>query len=363
MNAPLKFYVNRQLVDERLSCTPLLYPFWPPKIKAATPFASALWQRYTFDSAYYALVPEVTQADAILLPHNYWLWQRCQPERLQACLREAAQHQKPLVIDAYGDSAADLPVKNAVILRTSQYRFALKPHEIMLPAYVEDLREAYPDLGAATPRPKVDVPVVGFTGWAELPTHQAVKTWLKAASLQLRTCLNANAAYLIPGVILRKQLVHHLQGAPGLRTNFQIRNTYSGHQKTVQGDFQRLRREFISNILESDYTLTVKGNGNYSQRFYETLSLGRIPLFVDTACVLPLEAQIDYTSCCVVVDAKDRRRLAEMLCAWHQRMTPEQFIEMQHRARAIFETYLRVDRFTPYLMEEIAAKLKVLRER
>ena len=57
---------------------------------------------------------------------------------------------------------------------------------------------------------------------------------------------------------------------------------------------KQLRFEFIRNILSSDYTLCFRGSGNYSLRFYETLCLGRIPLFINTDCKLPFEDEINW---------------------------------------------------------------------
>lgn len=345
----LKLYVDKKFVDEKLSYTPLLFPFWSPKIKKSTPFISAVWARHTFDAAYYCLVEDAASADYLLLPHNYWLLKTHRPERLNAFIQETRLLGKPILIDAYGDSDAEIPVENARILRTSQYRFNMKPNEIMLPAYVEDLLETYPIGDAERTRAKTSPPIVGFVGWAEIPYRARVKSWLMTGISLFRR----QYAAFIPGVSLRKRCLKRLSASPEIQTNFLIRRAYSGHTSTITEDIQTLRTQFIENIRQSDYTLTVKGNGNYSQRFYETLSLGRIPLFLDTQCVLPLESRINYRDCCLMVDERDLDRLPEIVAEFHRAVSDEQFRQMQQRAREIFETYLRVDVFTKYLVEDL----------
>ena len=58
---------------------------------------------------------------------------------------------------------------------------------------------------------------------------------------------------------------------------------------------QKARQEFYSNLLSGSYSLCIRGNGNFSYRFYEALSFGRIPILVDTDCVLPFANIIDWS--------------------------------------------------------------------
>ncbi len=164
----------------------------------------------------------------------------------------------------------------------------------------------------------------------------------------------------IPGVLLRKYAIIRLQDTPYISVNFIIRQTYSGHKNTRQGDLNTIRQQFIVNMFESDYILNVKGNGNYSQRFYEPLSMGRIPIFINTECVLPLESRIDYRECCLFVEHHHLDRIGEILTEFHRQICPEQFLWMQQRAREIFETYLRVDVFTKYLIQELHEHLRAI---
>lgn len=352
MQDAVRIYVNRHHVEQKLSYSALLFPFWSPKIKQSTPFGSAIWQQYSFDRRYIELSDTPEQADFVMLAHNYWLIQKKNPDLLANVVREAERLGKPVLIDAYGDSDTAIPIPRSCVLRTSQYRFKLQPNEIIMPAYVEDVLERYCQ-GTVQLRQKQDTPSVGFTGWADGPFADSWRKSLKTLLFRSLGLFKKQYAAFVPGVTLRKYALERLQAAPQVRGNFIVRSSYSGHKKTLQGDVQEIRQQFVTNLLESDYALNVKGNGNYSQRFYETLSLGRIPLFVDTECVLPLESSIDYRECCVFVDYNKLARIGEMLSEFHQQLEPERFVSMQKRAREIFEKFLRVDGFTKHLARNL----------
>src|SRR5262245_47773859 len=103
------------------------------------------------------------------------------------------------------------------------------------------------------------------------------------------------------GIYLRKLVMSHLNASRRVETSFIVRDAYFGGNPAPQS---RIRTEYIQNILESDYVLCVRGNGNFSFRFFETMSLGRTPVLIDTDCVLPLDFMHDYRDLCVIVDRK-----------------------------------------------------------
>lgn len=346
-NKILKIYANRDFVCSS-GYTPLLFPFWGPVLKSTTPYLAAVFEKYNFDKTYYSLVDNIEEADFVLVPHNYWFFKKKNPKLLAKCLGEARQHNKLILIDAQGDSAESINIENAYILRTSQYKFQMKKNEIMIPAYAEDLLETYFG-GELQIREREDLPVVGFAGWAEMPFLSRIKSLVKEIPIRLLGLFNKKYHALEKGIFFRKKALDILNKSKLAKTNFIIRKFYSGHSQTIEGNFKNIRREFVENIIDSDYILCVKGDGNYSTRFYEALSLGRIPLFVDTESVLPLEDVINYKDFCVFVGFRDLPKIGKILADFHKNLTNEQFEEMQKKARIAFENYLRIDKFTKYL--------------
>jgi hypothetical protein len=53
---------------------------------------------------------------------------------------------------------------------------------------------------------------------------------------------------------------------------------------------------FYKNISETLFTLCIRGWGNYSYRFCQTICMGRIPILIDTDCVLPFEEIFNYNN-------------------------------------------------------------------
>ena len=70
-------------------------------------------------------------------------------------------------------------------------------------------------------------------------------------------------------------------------TNFIYRKKYRAGAKS-QKDLQSTTLEYYENLLDSDYILCIRGAGNFSIRLYETLMVGRIPIFVNTRLYLAI---------------------------------------------------------------------------
>ena len=93
-------------------------------------------------------------------------------------------------------------------------------------------------------------------------------------------------------------------------------------------------------MLESDYALCVRGNGNFSYRLYETLCMGRIPVFVDTDCVLPLDFDIAWREHCVWVDETEIDRIGDRILEFHDSVDEGEFEERQRACRDLWETHI-----------------------
>lgn len=116
---------------------------------------------------------------------------------------------------------------------------------------------------------------------------------------------------------LRSRALRVLRDHPGVDDRFVIRDRY--RSGGGGGDARaRAEQDFDDNLRSATYALCVRGTGNFSARFYEALSFGRIPLFVDTRCVLPFEDEIDWPSHAVMVGSGSVDDLADRLVHEHQ---------------------------------------------
>ena len=98
-------------------------------------------------------------------------------------------------------------------------------------------------------------------------------------------------------------------------------------------------------MMDSDYVLCSRGFGNYSYRLYESLACGRIPVFVDTDCVLPYDFVIDWKRYCVWVDQSDLDSIPDRVAEFHDDLSPQQFEDLQLECRRLWEKWLAPEGF------------------
>ena len=140
-------------------------------------------------------------------------------------------------------------------------------------------------------------------------------------------------------------MLKEFEGKAGILTNYLLRAQYHGGDTNDKDLQARLKTEFVNNILNSDYTLCMRGGGNFSVRFYETLCLGRIPIFIDTDSVLPFQDEIDYKSIFPWIDVKDLPHAAEIVQDFHAKLSNDDFIDLQKTCRKLWLDHMTPDGF------------------
>lgn len=322
----IKVYTGQPLAD--LPYLEILYPNWGRQYLGR-------WSDKAFNFLTESLIDVVATielADYLLLPHN-WNLVKNNFVYLAEWNRLTKLSGKKVIVFNPGDSDKLVSLENAIIFRHSQYRSKLLANEIIMPGYVEDLGTN--EIALKTKQLK---PIIGFCGWAKSTSWwQGLKTIIKAEITY--------PLYKRQGLWWRKRMLRLLKRSNLINTNFVIRGSYSGNEKTIELDPAQARQEYIDNIINTDFTLCVRGDGNFSTRFYEVLSLGRLPLFFDTDCFLPLEDRIDYSQIMIRVDYQQLSQIASIASQAYKAWTMVEYQNKQLQARSIFEQYLRLDRF------------------
>ena len=98
--------------------------------------------------------------------------------------------------------------------------------------------------------------------------------------------------------------------------------------------------DHYNNIQNNMFTLCSRGAGNHSMRLYEVLSMGRIPIQVDTDCVYPFEGKIDWSDHCVMVPEKDINNIGDHVMDFYNSKSSGDLLNMQKNNRKIWEEYL-----------------------
>jgi hypothetical protein len=148
--------------------------------------------------------------------------------------------------------------------------------------------------------------------------------------------------------LARASALAALSRSRGVRTNFVFRHQWCNGAFTTGADmplYRKSRAEYVANIFGSDYVLCARGAGNYSIRLYETLSCGRIPVFVNTDCVLPYEEWIDWKRFGVRVEEGELEHVAERVLEFHERLSPVEFEELQKACRRLWLEWLSPEGF------------------
>lgn len=336
----LKLFIGKLLPD--IPHTEVLYPNLG-NVERGNAFKEKIFR--TFMMPVVELVNEPELADYFCIPHNY-NYIKNNLGYISEFVTLAQKYSKNILIFFPGDSDEDVAISNAIVFRNSQYGYKKKPNEVMIPAYAMDLcgeGVLYRNKGA--------FPVVGFCGWADFCSLKqrisyAVKCFLEKKEIRK------------PGLYFRRKALRSLSGVEQVKTNFIIRKSYSLSEKTISLDPKIARKEYIENMRDCDFVLAPKGDGNFSVRFFEALSLGRIPLLIDTDCVLPLADEINYDDFILRVPLCDLDCLPARVSEFYSKLQPDQFLLKQRKGRDIFDTHLKIEKFFAHVMtKEFLSKL------
>lgn len=304
----------------------------------------------------FQLVAKPEEADLYLLPYewNYYLWHHSVKK---ACDfgREAERHGKEILVWFRGDWPPVVPMSNAVTFQSALYRSRLRPHQRAAPYFIPDPLPKYSG-GRLVIRRKREKPVIGFCGYAEanlIKIAYGIYTNARHNFLHRLGRTRYEAVRVLPATLVRARALKLLARNTHLVANYRIRErAFKQRLRSAESlDVKSAVTEFFQNIYESDYILCVRGNGNWSIRFYEALACGRIPIFVDTDCVLPGGGRINWKDCCIWVEERNLGRIADIVSEFHASLTPEEFAARQWAVRRLWEEWLSLPGFMQHLSQ------------
>ena len=144
---------------------------------------------------------------------------------------------------------------------------------------------------------------------------------------------------IIPSTYLRNKILNIIERSSSIKSNFIRRDRYQGGKSKNVESFELLKREFFQNIDHTDYTLCIRGTGNFSARFYETLALGRIPIFINTDCILPFNNLIDWKKHVIWIEQNEMSKINSKILDFHNGLTQDSFKNIQISNRKLWENY------------------------
>ena len=231
-------------------------------------------------------------------------WAETNPQMIQSILNSYISTQKTVFVFLIGDidTTFDVP-PNVRLYRTSLYKSKQVQNEFVLPYVWEGATHAF------SPLEKTSKPIVGFCG---------LDSFYRKKTLSLLS-QNENVQ---TNFILRNQFMCGVTHDEF----FAVRNNETNQMETVQA--------FYDNIKQSHFTICNRGVGNFTIRFYQVLSSGRIPILINTDLVLPFSDEIDWNEIIVIANSEEEL-IQRLIDYWEQK----DIVSMQKKCREIYETY------------------------
>lgn len=247
------------------------------------------------------ILTTVEECDYILFPEKL-------NNKISSYISKAKQYNKK-IITFYNDDN-DIPSaldENVLVFRTSLNASKRKDNEFSMPAWSRDFNDYIP----FKPRSKNIKPVVSFCGHLSHP--------------------------------LRHPCIEQLNNNNNIEKSFIIRDMFWGGRVHDEN----IRLEYVKNMTNSDLVLCVRGAGNFSYRFYEALSAGRVPIFVNSDSVLPCEDKINWKELCVYADKPED--INEAINIFWNNLTEDTYTKLQNTIRDIYTNFISPAGFTKYL--------------
>ena len=275
-----------------------------------------------------------------------------------AALNVLCQQQK---ITAYGFIAGDFGIafpdfSNIIYFRASGFKSQLPKQNKGFQVALSDHFQLLYQTEDITPNSKKELPTIGFCGHATVSIFKRLKEMLIFGRENLKRLLKnpfrKDWEFYFASAYERARLLKLLEKSSLVKTNFIYRNSYRAGAKTAE-DLEKTTKEYFDNLYISDYVLCVRGAGNFSVRFYETLMFGRIPIFVNTDCMLPFEDKINWKNHVVWIEWKDREKIAALVADFHKQISNEDFIKMQLNNRKLWKETLSINGMLQILANDI----------
>jgi len=273
-------------------------------------------------------------------------------------VNKAKNCNKKVLVFTAGDVGLTLKFDNVITMRLGGFHSKMKKNTIIMPPFIEDpfikINDNFKLLE------KKDMPTIGFVGHANGGVLKIVKEYLiyiKLFLLRIKKNKYIDHQSFYPSSFFRHKYLKFLEKNVNIETNFIYRNQYRAGAKTEK-DLEATTLEFYQNINLSPYTFCMRGMGNFSVRFYETLAMGRIPVLLDTDCKLPFSETINWDDHCLIIEKKDVKNISSKLLHFHQSFSVESFKKIQASNRLLWETYFTKYNFFIQLKQILMNDLK-----
>ncbi|MAV58481.1 MAG: hypothetical protein CMG07_00830 [Candidatus Marinimicrobia bacterium] len=299
------------------------------------------FSKWGLDSDNIQLVSEVSDAEIFLIPYpiNYYF-----ENQLKSHLNKYNGLCEKYDLKGFGYIAGDFGVIYPDYSKITYYRmggFASKLSKLNrgFPAALSDQQKNIYGTKEVSIRSKKVRPTVGFCGHATsskiVLIYQTIKCVLENSRRFLHKPNRKDYEPIFPSAYMREKILNTIENNDFVNSQFIYRKKYRAGAKNSE-DMRVTTLDYYENIKNSDYVLCLRGTGNFSIRLYETLMMGRIPIFINTDCLLPFNNYIDWKDHVVWVEWEDRHGIVDIIKDFHEKISEHQFKKIQIRNRKLW---------------------------
>jgi len=292
-------------------------------------------------------VDSLVKADALILPldWSYYYARKTQKLAIKFC-EDANSFGKIVLSNSGGDQGITVPVpENTIVYRQSGYRSKKKNNEKTTPFFLSDPVSVFLHMDAESVfQKKPESPVVGFCGMAPHGSIVGLKERIQIIIRNLKSLVKnmpGDMQEVMSSSNLRYKTLEVFRKSEYFKANYLIRQKYRGGVQTAENR-KKTTDEYYQNQLDANLVICVRGVGNFSLRFYETLAMGRIPIFIDTDSPLPEIGGKDWNDYIIWVDSTEIEKAPVIAKNW---LAKRNLLEQQKKNRELWKTHFKLDGF------------------
>lgn len=304
----------------------------------------------------YSIVSSIEDANIVVLPVDYAVFLK-QSKPFMALLKAAKTAKLPIWIYTAGDYGFTNYIPNSYTFRLGGFDSKMDTNTYVLPSFINDPYASVLTQGFTVLK-KTSKPNIGFVGHAQSGVLKYLKDYTNHLKYQFKRKSNkilADKQRFYPSSVKRANYLKRLAVNEDLETNFILRTKYRAGSQTIETQ-QETTQQFYDNLFNNAYTFCIRGVGNFSVRFYETLAVGRIPILLNTDCRLPLSNQIDWTKHCLILDTSSHIKIADQILEFHKGLSASEFENIQHSNRNLWLNTLQRDAYFLEIYKQFKTK-------
>lgn len=337
MTRKISVYTDRSFLKEGEPHVQLLYPFW---WKEFTPYDKWCKHEHAFDNYMdigkdlYDLVSSPEHADIFLLP---WKFIKKEDKSFQYFSKLAKHHNKKLVVFNDTDDNSDMHLDNVILFRTWWYASNHKWLDVYgMPYWTSDYFKEQSFFATDY----TTIPSIGYSGYINYIWYSdAINYYIKKFLKRILWYPNEFRRDI------RWKAIRMLTKSDKINLQFSRRSHFWWQKKINDTKFNWYT--FMENIVSCNYNLAIRWNWNWSIRFYEILHAGRVPVLLDTDCILPFQGIIDRDK--YLIRVLDLNEIIPSVLKFHEGYSENQNKIIQRNIRKMYKKYLTPEWFFDHI--------------